>query len=214
VGSRRTPLGKFPKIAFLRSCRCNVNLANLISAYNGAISAGAVAGALFSSWFSTWAGRKRSIQLECVISVVGGALGAGSVAPGVFIVARLISGLGTGILVTVIPMYQSEVATPETRGFMTCMQGVMFAVGYSLVGWIGYGCYLTSKTSSFGFRFPLAFQCVPPLIVLTASPFLSFSPRWLLQQNRHEEALAVLKRLHISKEDPMGHAAKQEFYQT
>jgi hypothetical protein len=26
-------------------------------------------------------------------------------------------------------MYQSELATPETRGFMTCMHGVMFAVG-------------------------------------------------------------------------------------
>ena len=91
--------------------------------------------------------------------------------------------------------------------------GVMFAVGYSLAGWIGYGCYFSSKTSSFGFRFPLAFQCVPPVILLSGSAFLPFSPRWLLQQNRQDEAFTVLKRLHVSKEDPDGHEAKREFYQ-
>ena len=187
--------------------------ANLISAFNGANAAGGFLGALFSSWFSNWAGRKRSIQLGCAVAIVGGAIGAGSVNPGMFIVARLISGIGTGILVTVIPMYQSELATPETRGYVTCMHGVMFAVGYTLSGWIGYACYFSSQTSTFGFRFPLAFQCVPPLILFSGSAFLPFSPRWLLQQDRPDEALAVLTRLHVSKEDPSGHEAKREFYQ-
>lgn len=187
--------------------------ANLISAYNGVNSAGAIIGAGFTSWFADYAGRKRSIQVGAVILVIGGALSAGSVNPAMFIVARTIAGIGIGILITSIPMYQSEVSTPESRGFMCCMHGVMFAVGYSLSAWIGFGTYFSPKDSSFGFRFPLAFQCAPSLLLILGSPFLPFSPRWLLQQDRPEEALAVLKRLHVSKQDPEGHEAAREFYQ-
>lgn len=54
-----------------------------------------------------------------------------------FIVARIVAGYGIGILTCSIPMYQAEVATPETRGFMVSMTGVMFAIGYMLSAWIG-----------------------------------------------------------------------------
>jgi MFS family permease len=187
--------------------------ANLISAFNGVNAAGAFFGSLLTSWTANYYGRKRSIQAGCVVMVVGAAITAGAVNPAMFIVGRLISGLGTGLLVTSIPMYQSEVATPQSRGFMCCMHGVMFAVGYTLSGWIGYACYFSDPTSSFGFRFPLAFQAAPALALLLGSAGIPFSPRWLLQQDRPDEALQILLRLHISKEDPEGHEAKREFYQ-
>jgi sugar porter (SP) family MFS transporter len=187
--------------------------ANLISAYNGVNSAGAIIGAGLTAWFANWAGRKRSIQVGALILIVGGALSAGSVNPAMFIVARTIAGVGIGMLITSIPMYQSEVSTPESRGFMCCMHGIMFAVGYSLSAWIGFGSYFSPPNSSFGWRFPLAFQTGPPVLLLLGSSFLPFSPRWLLQQDRPDEAFAVLRRLHITKEDPQGREAAREFYQ-
>jgi MFS family permease len=187
--------------------------ANLISAFNGGNAAGNFIGNMFTSWLANFVGRKRAIQLGCVITSIGAAITCGAVNPAMFVVGRLISGFGTGILVTAIPMYQSEVSTPATRGFMCCMHGVMFATGYTLSGWIGYGCYFSDPNSSFGWRFPLAFQAAPAILLLLGSPGIPFSPRWLLQQDRPEDALKVLLRLHSTKEDPDGHEAKREFYQ-
>ena len=118
--------------------------------------------------------------------------------------------------VTAIPMYQAEVSTPESRGFMVSMHGVMFAMGYTLSAWLGFGVYFISasgSTSSFPWRFPIAFQMVPAMLLLAGSPFLPYSPRWLMMQDRFDEAHEVLKRLHRTKDDVHDSMARKEFYQ-
>ena len=85
------------------------------------------------------------------------------------------------------------------------MHGVMFAMGYTLSAWIGFGVYFltaSGSSSSFPWRFPIAFQMVPAMLLLAGSPFLPFSPRWLMMHDRYDEAHEVLKRLHRTKEDP------------
>jgi MFS family permease len=115
----------------------------------------------------------------------------------------------------VVPMYQGEISTAETRGAMMCVTGIMYAFGYSLAGWLGFGCYFISGESPHAqaaWRFPLAMQCLPPLIVLAGSNFIPYSPRWLLSQGRRDEALDVVKRLHHTSDDKDDVAARQEFY--
>ena len=99
---------------------------------------------------------------------------------------------------------------------MVSMHGVMFAMGYSLSAWIGFGVYFltaSGSTSSFPWRFPIAFQMVPAILLLLGSPWLPFSPRWLMMHNRYDEAHEVLKRLHRTKGDPHDTLARKEFYQ-
>jgi len=102
----------------------------MIGALNGVNSAGAIIGCLTSAWSADAWGRKRTIQLGCAILVVGGALCSGSVSIGMFIAGRVIAGVGAGILAVVVPMYQGEVSTAETRGAMMCVTGIMYAFGY------------------------------------------------------------------------------------
>ncbi|GME37215.1 hypothetical protein GTA08_BOTSDO03736 [Neofusicoccum parvum] len=190
--------------------------AELIGAFNGVNSAGSLLAALFTAWTCDKYGRLRSMQIGCVTSIIGAALCGGSVDVAMFLVARFISGWGVGMLITCVPMYQAEVSTPESRGFMVSMHGVMFAMGYSLSAWIGFGCYFMSSAgnpSSFAWRFPLAFQAAPALLLLFMSPWLPFSPRWLLAVGRQDEALSVIKRLHRTKGDEHSAIASREFYQ-
>lgn len=92
----------------------------------------------------------------------------------------------------------------------------MFAVGYSLSAWIGFGVYFITaggSTSSFPWRFPIAFQMAPALCLLIGSPWLPYSPRWLMMKNRNDEAHEVLKRLHRTPGDPHNALARKEYYQ-
>ncbi|KAJ6452943.1 arabinose-proton symporter [Mycena sanguinolenta] len=190
--------------------------AEFIGAFNGINCAGSAIGAAVCSWSADKFGRKRTIQFASIILIIGTAICAGSVNNGMFMAGRIINGLGIGALVTVIPIYQAEVSTPESRGFMVSMHGVMFALGYTLSAWLGFGAYFISASgspSSFPWRFPIAFQMAPALLLLIGSPWLPYSPRWLMAQNREEEAHEVLIKLHRVKEDPYDIMARKEFYQ-
>jgi sugar porter (SP) family MFS transporter len=188
---------------------------NMIGALNGINSAGAIAGCLLQAWTADYYGRKHTMQIGCVVLIVGGALCAGAVNMAMFLVGRFIAGVGAAILACIVPIYQAEVSTAETRGAMVAVTGIMYAVGYTLAGWLGFACYYmkpASPATSFSWRFPLAFQVIFPLIVLVGSSLIPFSPRWLLQQGKTEEAFETVKRLHSTPDDVHHAKAKQEFH--
>lgn len=90
---------------------------------------------------------------------------------------------------------------------MVAMTGVMYSMGYSLAGWLGYACYhmlANSPAVSFSWRFPLAVQVLFPLSCWRVVP-------GSLQQNRHEEALTILERLHETPDDPQQIKVYHEF---
>ncbi|KAL6244755.1 hypothetical protein RBB50_008283 [Rhinocladiella similis] len=188
---------------------------NMIGALNGVNSAGAIAGCLFQAWSADYYGRKRTLQIGCVILIIGGALCAGAYDMAMFLVGRFVAGVGAGILACIVPIYQAEVSTPETRGAMVCVTGIMYALGYSLAGWLGYACYFMkadNPAAQFSWRFPLAFQIFFPIVVLAGSKLIPYSPRWLLSKGRRQEALDIVKRLHRSPSDPEDTKARQEFW--
>ncbi|KAF2106479.1 MFS transporter [Lophiotrema nucula] len=188
---------------------------NMIGALNGVNSAGAILGCLINSWTCEKYSRKYSMMFGSIVLIVGGALCSGAVNMAMFLVGRFIAGWGAGMLACAVPMYQAEVSTPETRGAMVCVTGIAYALGYTLAGWMGFACFFLpadSPHAQFAWRFPLAFQCVFPLTVLAGSKLIPFSPRWLLQQGRRDEALEVVKKLHATPKDPHHIKAREEFF--
>lgn len=157
-------------------------------------------------------GRKWSLFTGACVSIIGGALAAGSVHVAMLIVVRILQGAGLGSLATLTPIYLAEAASPSKRGMLTGLHGFFLVSGYNISAWVGLGCFF-SKNLAFQWRGPIAFTCIPPLILAIGCIFVPESPRWLLTKGRVDQAWRNLSRLHFDASDPNEMAAKEEFYQ-
>ncbi|KAN0098393.1 general substrate transporter [Hyaloscypha variabilis] len=184
----------------------------IIGAMNGIFFAGTTLGCLFIAWTATAFGRLRTIQIASCVCIFGAALMAGSINIPMYLASRFIMGWGVGMMVCGIPLYQAELSPPKSRGFHVGLHGSGLGCGYSLSGFTGFGCFYAAK-SSFQWRFPFALQLVPMIILLCGTFFLPESPRWLLSNDRKEEAWKVIQRLHSDPNDTNDTFAKSEMYQ-
>ncbi|KAG9322899.1 hypothetical protein KVV02_003426 [Mortierella alpina] len=121
---------------------------------------------------------------------------------GMLIVGRIINGVAVGLASMIVPVYQSEIAPKEIRGRIVSLQQWAITWGILIQYFIQYGCsYIQSDAA---FRIPWGIQVVPGLILLCGTLLFPYSPRWLADQNRSEEALEVLVNLRANgdKNDP------------
>ncbi|PSN67796.1 general substrate transporter [Corynespora cassiicola Philippines] len=156
--------------------------------------AGSVFGVWFAGWSADYLGRKKTIMIGAIIALIAGIIQAAAVHIGMLIAGRIVGGFAVGIMNMTIPIYNSEIAPPHKRGMISGLHAQFVGIGFACANWVGFGCSYAS--GDFQWRFPLAFQCVPAIVVLIGIFWLPYSPRWLLEQDRDEEAYAVIKRLH------------------
>lgn len=68
--------------------------------------------------------------VAALLGVIGSALVAGSVNVGMMIAVRVIQGAGLGMLLTLVPLYLTEVAPSHRRGLLTGLTTLSFGMGY------------------------------------------------------------------------------------
>lgn len=74
----------------------------------------------------------------------------------------------------------------------------MIGVGFIVSTWVGYGSRHTPDTSSFQWRFPLGFQIIPSVLLLVGLIWLPESPRYLIEKDRDDEGMKILRKLHYN----------------
>ena len=157
------------------------------------IELGALLGALNQGWIADKISRKYSIIVAVVIFTVGSILQTASVSYAMLVVARLIGGVGIGMLSMVAPLYISEISPPEIRGALLVLEEFSIVSGIVIAFWITYGTqYIAGE---WAWRLPFLLQLVPAIVLGLGIWFLPFSPRWLVSRGRNDEALASLARL-------------------
>lgn len=77
---------------------------------------------------------------------------------------------------------------------MVLLQGWFAIGGVALATWMAFGLFYVGSNSA-SWRFPIAFQSVFAIFVVSCILFLPESPRWLAKVGRVEEAAEVLARL-------------------
>lgn len=73
------------------------NATDLIGATNGLFQTGGLLGTLSCMKSADWLGRRKALFVASIVTTIGGALQAGSVHIAMYIVARLITGIGIGV---------------------------------------------------------------------------------------------------------------------
>ncbi|KAJ3783751.1 general substrate transporter [Lentinula aff. detonsa] len=159
---------------------------------------GAWFGVLITGYWADKLSRKYTIELAVVVFCIGVIVQTAAKGPQSIYGGRFVTGMGVGSLSMAVPLYNAELAPPEVRGSLVALQQLAITFGIMISFWIDYGTNFIggsgSTQSEAAWRIPLALQLVPALILGAGILFMPFSPRWLINQGRDDEALAVLSK--------------------
>ncbi len=96
--------------------------------------------------------------------MVGGALQAATQSASFIVVARVVTGLGTGALTAIIPVYVAETSTSHHRGKFLGLVFIANYLGIAVAYWLSYG--LSFLNGPYGKKWFIS----SPLAVLAGLP--------------------------------------------
>jgi MFS family permease len=112
------------------------------------------------------------------------------------LVGRVMSGIGSGLGMTVGPIYISEVAPTEMSGMMTTFYNINIMSGVAGSYWINYASYEhISPQNRWQWRATLVLQLIPAIVLLIGFPFFPESPRYLMMRGRAEDGRQSLLKV-------------------
>ena len=176
--------------------------ASTLGLMNAIVPAGNFAINIFVPYMADHWGRKRTLIIGLLVLFVGIGIQTGSVNIGMFIASRFIGGVGASMGTG--PYLITELAHPQHRPTVTAIYNTTYSIGAIIAAWATYGT-LTIQ-SQWSWRLPSLLQYVTPLIQFSLIWFVPESPRFLINQDRPDEARAILSKYH-------GPASGPEFVQ-
>jgi len=159
--------------------------------------------ALISGVLADRYGRTRLIALGTVTYGIGAGLECAAPILAVFIVGRLIKGLGEGLFLSTVYVQVSEISPAHLRGTLTSLPQFLITVGLVTGFFICYGTAQLGDDTSASWRLPMGLGAVLAFVFAAFLSLVPPSPRWLLAKGKVEQARAVVQHLGIS-------AAEQE----
>ncbi|ORZ12207.1 major facilitator superfamily domain-containing protein [Absidia repens] len=156
----------------------------------GLFAVGGLLGAMVSAPLARRMGRRDSMMLMNVTFFIGAILLSTSTTSAQFSIGRIFVGIGAGFYTVVVSLYIAEISPPKYRGALGSMLQLFVTLGILIIECIGLGL-----SSSIGWRVVTVITVVPAIIQMICLPFLPRSPRWLVTNNRVDEARKEMLRL-------------------
>ncbi|MCL7765454.1 D-xylose transporter XylE [Polaribacter sp. Z014] len=177
---------------------------------------GCIIGGMFGGVISKKLGRKKGLILAAIlflISALGSSMPEMFLAPigeldhtfsTVFIVYRIIGGIGVGLASMLSPLYIAEIAPADSRGKLVSFNQLAIVGGFMVVYFVNYFISRSGGSDAWlneiGWRWMFASEVIPAGLFLGLLFFVPDTPRSLVLRNKPEEALDVLIKVNGEKE--------------
>lgn len=145
----------------------------------GCVIFGAMIGNIFAGPLSDAYGRKKILILTAVLFTVSAMWSALATEYYIFIIARIIGGVGIGAAILIAPIYIAEIAPPKLRGSLVSLNQLNIVLGISVAYFSNY--YLKDIDGN-SWRWMLGVEALPAIIYFLALFIVPKSPRWLIQK--------------------------------
>ncbi|XP_057764561.1 probable polyol transporter 4 isoform X1 [Salvia miltiorrhiza] len=156
----------------------------------GILSIISLLGSLAGGKTSDAIGRKWTIAFAAIVFQSGAGVMALASSFTVLMMGRLLAGIGIGFGVMITPVYIAEIAPTVTRGSLTSFPEIFTNLGI-LLGYISNYAF-SGLPAHINWRIMLAVGIIPSIFIGGALFVIPESPRWLVMQNRIDEARNVL----------------------
>ncbi|KAK5681966.1 hypothetical protein LTS10_006501 [Elasticomyces elasticus] len=133
-------------------------------------------------------GRINAIGFGSLWAVLGAVLQCSAGDHAWMICARIVNGVGTGILNAVVPAWASEIVEYTSRGQFIAIEFTLNIFGVVVAYCLEYGIAAgDAHDLAFRWRFPIAFQIIPLLVLLAVCwlfpKVLDGLSRWIVMKN-------------------------------
>jgi SP family xylose:H+ symportor-like MFS transporter len=164
---------------------------------------GCLIGAFFSDYLSNKFGRKATMIITAILFILNS---VGTALPNsftIFVLFRIVGGIGVGIASMVVPMYIAEIAPPKRRGALVGNYQLAIVIGIVVVYFVNYFIALQGDAHwnlNIGWRWMFGSEIIPSILFLVFIFLIPESPRWLLQKGKSEQAVAVLEKINAPED--------------
>ncbi|KAF7595596.1 hypothetical protein BBP40_005342 [Aspergillus hancockii] len=167
----------------------------IVSIYN----LGCFAGCIMNFLIGDWLGRRRAMWLAMIWVIIGATLQTSAFSVPHLMVGRFVTGIGTGIETSTVPMYQAELCEASKRGKLVCSEPLLVGVGIVISYFFDYG--MSFVGGQIAWRLPIACQMIFGFVVILLVFGLPESPRYCYKEGRHGEALQILSDVYGRPKD-------------
>ncbi|KAK2808955.1 hypothetical protein FQN50_004229 [Emmonsiellopsis sp. PD_5] len=159
---------------------------------------GQMCGALFI-WMTDWYGRTWHIFFGCLGVCIGTIVTSMATNLPMFIGGRFMLSFFATCAHTAAPLYLVEISPAAYRGTIAGLYNTFYNVGSIIATSSVYGCHLHFQDKgNFDWRLPLWLQMICPGLVVLLVRFFPESPRWLVAQDRYEQARGIIAKYHTN----------------
>ncbi|KAI4155122.1 MAG: hypothetical protein LQ340_001196 [Diploschistes diacapsis] len=176
----------------------------IVSIYN----LGCFTGCIIAFLIADKLGRRKMMWFAMCWIIGGATLQASATGVPHLMIGRYVTGIGTGIETSTVPMYQAELCEASKRGRLVCSEPLFVGVGIVVAYFFDYG--MNSVGGPIAWRLPIACQMIFAFIAIFMVFGCPESPRYCYKMGRKDEALRILCDVYDREPDDPNIQREQE----